>query len=66
MNQHQHQPQDEDAGTREFITLTMQAARSHRDVVARFGRFPARNGVLGRESTEEERRFLDEHPNGLF
>lgn len=33
-------------------------ARLHRDIVERFGRFPHRNRVLGRESTEEERRYL--------
>lgn len=30
----------------------------HRDVVARFGRFPHRNSFVGRESTEEEIAFL--------
>ncbi len=30
----------------------------HRDIVARFGRFPHRNAVLGRQSTEEEHAFL--------
>jgi uncharacterized protein (DUF924 family) len=30
----------------------------HRDIVARFGRFPHRNAVLGRESTAEELEFL--------
>lgn len=35
-------------------------ARHHRDVVARFGRFPHRNAVLGRDSTPEEARFLAE------
>lgn len=33
-------------------------AVQHRDVVARFGRFPHRNDVLKRESTSEERAFL--------
>jgi uncharacterized protein (DUF924 family) len=33
-------------------------ARHHRDIVARFGRFPHRNGILGRETTPEEARFL--------
>lgn len=33
----------------------------HRDIVARFGRFPHRNTVLGRESTEEEIAFLAEN-----
>lgn len=30
----------------------------HRDIVARFGRFPHRNAALGRESTPEEIEFL--------
>ncbi len=30
----------------------------HRDVIARFGRFPHRNAILGRQSTAEEREFL--------
>ncbi len=33
-------------------------ARRHRDVVARFGRFPHRNAILGRPSTPEEVEFL--------
>lgn len=33
-------------------------AMHHRDIVRRFGRFPHRNAVLGRESTPEERAFL--------
>ena len=32
-------------------------ARKHHDVIARFGHFPHRNEVLGRESTEEEKAF---------
>ncbi|HLY80450.1 MAG TPA: DUF924 family protein [Caulobacteraceae bacterium] len=32
----------------------------HRDVIARFGRFPHRNHALGRETTPEEQAFLDE------
>lgn len=35
-------------------------AIEHRDIIARFGRFPHRNAVLGRETTEAERKFLDE------
>ncbi len=37
----------------------------HRDIVARFGRFPHRNAVLGRESTAEEREFLQQ-PGSSF
>jgi uncharacterized protein (DUF924 family) len=33
-------------------------ARHHRDIVARFGRFPHRNEILGRESTADEAEFL--------
>jgi uncharacterized protein (DUF924 family) len=32
--------------------------KHHHDVVARFGRFPHRNALLGRNSTAEERAFL--------
>ena len=35
-------------------------AKHHRDIVRRFGRFPHRNVVLGRESSAEEERFLAE------
>lgn len=34
-------------------------AREHRDLIARFERFPYRNLVLGRESTAEERQWLE-------
>ena len=33
-------------------------AREHRETIERFGRFPHRNIVLGRENTPEEARFL--------
>ncbi len=33
-------------------------ARLHRDIIARFGRFPHRNKVLNRESTPEEAQYL--------
>ncbi len=32
----------------------------HHDVIARFGRFPTRNAILGRESTPEELAYLEE------
>lgn len=38
---------------------TTHHARAHRDVIARFGRFPHRNTALGRASTRAERDFLD-------
>ncbi|RJL07801.1 DUF924 family protein [Paracoccus siganidrum] len=36
-------------------------AHQHRDIIARFGRFPHRNKVLGREDTPEEAEFLKTH-----
>lgn len=33
-------------------------AEIHRDAIARFGRFPHRNAILGRESTPEEIAYL--------
>lgn len=33
-------------------------ACEHRDIIRRFGRFPHRNAILGRQSTAEERDFL--------
>ena len=38
----------------------MRYAIMHRDIIARFGRFPHRNAVLGRTTTAEEQAFLDE------
>ena len=40
-------------------------AKMHREVIARFGRFPHRNRILGRESTAEEIAFL-EKPGSSF
>ena len=40
-------------------------ARQHRDVVARFGRFPHRNAILGRPSTDDELEFL-KRPGSRF
>ena len=36
-------------------------AIEHRDIVARFGRFPHRNRVLGRDSSSDEIAFLEGH-----
>jgi uncharacterized protein (DUF924 family) len=44
---------------------TFDFARRHRDVIARFGRFPHRNEALGRPSTPEEKAFL-EQPGSRF
>ncbi len=36
-------------------------AHAHRDVIARFGRFPHRNDLLGRATSPQERAYLEEH-----
>ncbi len=38
---------------------------AHKDIIDRFGRYPHRNAVLGRPSTEEEEAFLKE-PGSSF
>ena len=35
--------------------------KMHRDIIEQFGRYPHRNEILGRKSTEEELEFLREH-----
>jgi len=39
---------------------TQRFAQMHHELIARFSRFPHRNAVMGRETTAEEQRFLDE------
>jgi uncharacterized protein (DUF924 family) len=50
---------------RAALTYYRDYSRQHRDIVARFGRFPHRNAALGRESTAEELAFL-EQPGSSF
>jgi uncharacterized protein (DUF924 family) len=38
--------------------VNLSQAKAHRDVIARFGRHPHRNEVLGRSSTPEEQAYL--------
>jgi uncharacterized protein (DUF924 family) len=42
----------------EFCEGTLAYARQHREVIAKFGRFPYRNEVLGRQSTPAELEWL--------
>ena len=60
---HSEDPRDQErsvALNRAVGGESLRFARHHQDIVARFGRFPHRNEVLGRESTAEERQFLAE------
>ena len=47
------------------LAAPLEWARKHFDVVARFGRFPHRNAILGRESTPEEIDFLKQPGSGF-
>ena len=47
----------------EFATKGLKMAREHKDIISQFGRYPHRNEVLGRVSTEEEIKFLGQQEN---
>lgn len=50
---------DAPADLRSMMVGSVDFARRHLDVIARFGRFPHRNAVLGRTTTAEEQQYLD-------
>ena len=54
-----------DPGAAEMAANFLTYAGKHRDIVAKFGRFPHRNAVLGRTSSVEELAFL-EQPGSSF
>jgi uncharacterized protein (DUF924 family) len=41
------------------LESNLRFARHHQEIIRRFGRFPHRSEVLGRESTKEEVRYLN-------
>ena len=43
----------------EFIQTFIGFQEQHRAIIARFGRYPHRNGSLGRPSTAEEKAYMD-------
>ena len=59
---HSERIEDQDRALELYAQLgpdTARHAHIHRDIIARFGRFPHRNPLLGRETTAEEKQFLD-------
>jgi uncharacterized protein (DUF924 family) len=48
---------------REFCAFTAEYATRHRDIIVKFGRYPHRNAVLGREDTPEEAEWLAANGN---
>jgi uncharacterized protein (DUF924 family) len=63
---HSEKLQDQDFAVEMYqqagLEDNLRFAHHHRDVVKRFGRFPHRNEVLGRQSTEQEIEYL-KHAN---
>jgi len=49
-------------GLRDKMVDQVRSANEHRDIVARFGRFPHRNAALGRASMAQEEEFLQGGP----
>ncbi len=47
-----------DDSWREYMNDRVKGFSGHRDIVARFGRFPHRNEIIARESTADESLFL--------
>jgi uncharacterized protein (DUF924 family) len=66
---HSEKLEDQEEAVKLFDALgeesSIEYANDHRDIVARFGRFPHRNIILGRTSTPEEIDFLKE-PGSSF
>ncbi len=54
-----------DPEDREMFGINLDFARRHLEIIERFGRFPHRNAILGRESTDEETEFLTQ-PGSSF
>lgn len=43
---------------KKYLENSLEYAKKHEEIVERFGRFPHRNAILGRASTQEEEAFL--------
>lgn len=48
-----------------MVVAALDFAKKHRDIIQRFGRFPHRNTIVGRDSTPEEIEFLKQ-PGSSF
>lgn len=56
---------DADEALAGFVERALESAEEHREIVARFGRYPHRNAALGRDSTDEERGWLEAGGKGF-
>jgi len=61
--EHSESAEDQALSVKLFVALGDEEftkyAIVHRDIIERFGRFPHRNAVMGRETTTDEQAFLD-------
>lgn len=48
-----------------WVDLGVVASKRHMQQLERFGRYPTRNALLGRENTEAEEEYLKEHVSSL-
>lgn len=44
----------------DFLKMGLESAWKHYEIIAKYGRYPHRNAVLGRKSTEEEVKYLQD------
>lgn len=67
--EHSEKATDQDLSVELFEKLGdaeyLRYALAHRDIIARFGRFPHRNALLGRASSDEELAFLVQPGSGF-
>ncbi|WP_455374842.1 DUF924 family protein [Kaarinaea lacus] len=60
---HSENPEDQDLSVSLYekagLENNLRFARHHRDIVRKYGRFPHRNKILGRKSTQAEIAYLD-------
>ena len=50
---------------KDFDAEQRRYAERHREIIDRFGRFPHRNAILGRENTAAEIEFLQQPGSGF-
>ena len=53
------------ASFRPLMSNSLDYARQHQDVIQKFGRFPHRNQILGRENTADETEYLARPGSGF-
>ncbi|MEX3009974.1 DUF924 family protein [Hoeflea sp. TYP-13] len=67
--EHSEALEDQDRSVDLFIALEneelLRYAHAHRDLIVKFGRFPHRNSILGRDNTSEETAYLSQPGSGF-